>query len=156
MAFDAKYAGSIDPPFFEIGDQGVAGGVLSHGGDGKNARAERGEIVRGVGTATGHELGFAMAQDQDRRFAGDAGDFAELEFVGNEVAEDGHRPAGKLLDVFGESQEIDGSRSRRGLRLGTLHFACLRIQSTAAARSSATKSGCLGQAELFSRKSSSP
>src|SRR6266403_1499493 len=99
---------------------------------------------------------FTMAKDQDRSFAGYARDFTVLKFVGDEVPEDGHGLRGKLLDVFRQRDEIDGTRSSRGLRLGTPHFVCLRIQSTAAARSSATKSGCLGHAAPFSRKSSSP
>ena len=53
-----------------------------------------------------------MAKDQDGGFAGDAGDFAELEVVGDEISEKNNGLGRKLLDVFGEgARSTDGERS---------------------------------------------
>ncbi len=105
---DAENAGDVDAFASEVGDQRVACGVVSDGGDRKHARAEGGEIVGGVCAAAGNETRFAVAKDQDGRFAGDAGDFAELKFVGDEIAEERNRLGRELLDVLRQSEKVDG------------------------------------------------
>ena len=51
-----------------------------------------------------------MLEDQDRGFAGDAGDVAELEGVGDEIAEDHDGFGGEALHVFSEGQQVYGGR----------------------------------------------
>ncbi len=101
MALEAENAGNIHALFFEVRDQRIARVVLPHRGDGKHPRAQRGEVVGGVCASPGHEVSFAMAKDEDRRLAGDARDFTELKFVGDEIAQDGYGLGGELIDVFG-------------------------------------------------------
>jgi hypothetical protein len=143
-AFDAKDAGEIDIFLAKEFEQAVAGFVFADGRDGEHFGAEGGEIVGGVGAAAGDDLGFTMLEDEDGGFAGDAGDVAELEGVGNEIAEDDDGFRGEALDDFGESDEIHGGCGRE-LFFGALGHLSLKIQSTAVSRLSVTRSGCRGQ-----------
>ena len=49
-----------------------------------------------------------MLEYQYWRFARDARDFAILEFIGHEVAEENDRLRGKLLDALAKNEKIDG------------------------------------------------
>jgi hypothetical protein len=49
-----------------------------------------------------------MLEDQDRRFARDARDFAILEFIGHEITEENDGFRGELLDALTEGEKIDG------------------------------------------------
>jgi hypothetical protein len=90
-------------------DQRIAGRVVTHGGDGQNARAKRSQIVGGVGPATRDELCLAVFEDQDGRLTRDTGDFAKAKFVGNKIAEQDDSLRGELFDTFSKGKEIDGS-----------------------------------------------
>jgi hypothetical protein len=68
-------------------NQSIAGGIITHGGDGQDARAKRRQIVGSVCTAARDKLRFAVLQDQHRGFARDAGNFAKAKFIGNKIAE---------------------------------------------------------------------
>ena len=109
-AFGGEDAGNVDFFRAEKFAQAVAGLVLADGGDGNYLGSERGEIVGGIGAAAGYDLGFAMLEDQDRGFTGDAGDVAELKGVGDEIPEDDDGFGGETLDVFGEGKQVYGGR----------------------------------------------
>ena len=143
-AFDANDAGEVNIFLAKEFEQAVAGFVFADGGDGDDFGTEGGEIVGGVGAAAGNDLGFAMLEDEDGGFAGDAGDVAELEGVGDEIAENDNGFRGEALDDFGEREEVHGGCGRE-LFFGALGHLSLRIQSTAVARLSVIKLGCLGQ-----------
>ena len=143
-AFDAKDSGEVDFFVAEKFEQAVAGFVFADGGDGGNFGAEGGEIIGGVGAAAGDDLGFAMLENEDGGFAGDAGDVAELEGVRDEIAEDDDGFGGEALDDFGEGDEVHGGCGSE-LFFGALGHLSLRIQSTAVLRLSVTTSGCRGQ-----------
>ena len=85
-----------------MSDQRISGGIIAYSGDGQNARAERREVVGGVGSAAGNNLSFAMLEDQDGCFARDARDFAILEFIGHEITEENDSFRGELLDALAE------------------------------------------------------
>ena len=93
--------------------------VITDGSDGNDLGAKGGEIVGRVGAAARHDLSFTMLEDQDGSFAGNPGDVAKLEGVGDEIAQDDDGFGGKTLDVFGEGEEVDGGSDR--LRGRALH-----------------------------------
>jgi hypothetical protein len=126
-AFYTEEAGEIDAFAAEIVDQRVARGIVADGADGEHPRAEGGKIVGSIGATAGNELRFAMAKNQDGRFARDARNFAELEFVGNKIAEENDGFRREFIDVVGEGHEIDGRR-QCVLLGGALHFVGLKIQ----------------------------
>ena len=109
-AFGGEDAGDVDFFGAEEFAQAMAGFVLAHGGDGNYLCAEGGKIVGGVGATAGDDLRFAMLEDQDRGFAGDSSDVAELEGVGDEIAEDHDGFGGEALHVFSEGQQVYGGR----------------------------------------------
>jgi len=118
-AFGAEDARDIYFFLTEKLEQAVTGFILADGGDGNYFGAESSEIVGGVGATAGDDLRFAVLEDEDGGFAGDASDVAELEGVGNEIAEDDDGFGGETLDVFGEGDEIHG-RSGSELFFGAL------------------------------------
>jgi len=90
-----------------VSDQRVSRGVIAHRRDGQDARTERREIIGGVGSAAGNNLSFAMFDDQDRRFARDARDFAILELIGHEITEENDRFRSEPLDALAEGEKVD-------------------------------------------------
>jgi hypothetical protein len=99
--FDAMDAGNVDFFVAEKFEEAVASLIFADGSDGNYFGAEGGEIVGGVGAAAGDDLGFAVLENEDRGFAGDASDVAELEGVGDKIAEDDDGFGGEALDDFG-------------------------------------------------------
>ena len=79
-------------------DEGAAGFVVAHHADGQGGDAEGGEVHDGVGSAAGNQGALAMLEDEHRGFAGDAGDLAGDELVGDEVGHDEHAEVGERLD----------------------------------------------------------
>ena len=73
----------------------------------QDARTERSKVVDGIRAATGIYLGVAMAQDQHRSFARDAGNFAGDEFVEYEIADHADGLARKTADDIEQTIEID-------------------------------------------------
>jgi len=142
--FDAVDTGDVDFFGAEEFEEAVAGLVIADGGDGNYFGAEGGEIVGGVGATAGNDLGFAVLENEDGGFAGNAGDVAELEGVGYEIAEDNDGFGGEEIDDFGKGDEIHGW-SGSELLFGALGHLSLRIQSTAVSKFSVIKSGCRGQ-----------
>ena len=117
---DAEDSGDVEPLGVEEAEKALAGVIVADGGDGKNLGAKSGEIIGSVCSAARDDLRFAMLQDEDRGLARDASDVADLEGVGNEIAEDNDGFGGEAFDVFGEGKKIDGGgRGRFGRR--TLH-----------------------------------
>ena len=108
-AFHAENARDIDSQATKMSNQRVPRRVIANGGDGKNVRAERREVVGSIGSAAGNNLSLAMFEDQDRRFARDARDFAILKFIGDEIAEEHNGFRGELLDALAEGEQVDGS-----------------------------------------------
>jgi hypothetical protein len=53
-------------------------------------------------------LCFAVLEDEDGGFAGNASDVPKLEGVGDEIAEDDDGFGGEALDNFGEGDEVHG------------------------------------------------
>ena len=49
-----------------------------------------------------------MLEDQDRRLARNTRDFAILEFIGDEVAEEKDSFRGELLDALAKGEKVDG------------------------------------------------
>ena len=125
-AFDTEDAGDIHFFCAEEFEEAVTGFIFANGGDGKDFCAERDEIVGGVGAAAGDNLRFAVLEDEDGGFAGDAGDVAELEGVGNEIAENDDGFGGEALNDFGERDEIHGGCGNE-LFFGALGHLGLRI-----------------------------
>src|SRR5260370_25112995 len=107
-ALHAENAGDIDSLTAKMSDQRISRGVIANSADGQDSRAERREVVGGVGAAARHNLSFAMFEDQDRRLARDTRDFAILEFIGHEITEENDRFRGELLDALAESKKVDG------------------------------------------------
>ncbi len=140
--FHANNSGNVRAFATEIFDERVTLGVLANGGDGKRACSQVGEVVRGVGASARDDLRLAVAQNQNRRLARDAGNVSELKFVGNKIAEQHDRLRGKFLDAFRKGEQVHGGRRR--LRELASHFGCLKIQSAASPRFSAMKSGGTG------------
>src|SRR5262249_32661666 len=79
-------------------DQQSSGFVIANDSDREYVHPEIGEVRNRVGASAGHDLAIAMLEDQDRRFAGDAGNFTENKFVGDKVSQHGDRDVGKRLD----------------------------------------------------------
>ena len=55
-------------------------------------------FITALAAAAGNNGALAMLQDEHRRFARDARDLAEDEFVGDQIGQDGDRYVGKRLD----------------------------------------------------------
>ena len=89
--FDAEDAGDVDALAAEISDERISGWIVTDSADGKDAGAESRKIVGGVGAAARNEMRFAMAKDQDRRFARNARNFAKLKFIGDKIAKENDR-----------------------------------------------------------------
>ena len=107
-AFHAENAGDIDSLAAEMSDQRLSRGIIADRGNRQDSGAERREVVGGVGSATGNNLSLAMLEDQDRRLARDTRDFAILEFIGDEVAEEKDSFRGELLDALAKGEKVDG------------------------------------------------
>jgi hypothetical protein len=95
----------------KMSDERVSRFVISHCSDRQYARAERREIVSRVGAASWNSLRFAMFEDEDGGFAGDARDFAVLEFVGDKIPKQDNRFRCELLNAFSKGEEVNGGRS---------------------------------------------
>src|SRR5258707_7890510 len=111
-AFYSRNSGNVHTFAAEIFKKRVALDVLANGSDGKHARSQVGQVVRGVGSSAGDDLGLAVAQNQHRRLARDAGNVAELKFVGDKIAEQNDRLGGKLLDALRQGKQVHGGRRR--------------------------------------------
>jgi len=62
--------------------------VVSGYAYGEDVVAEVSEILDGVRSASGEDCSVAVLQDEHGSFAGDTRDFAEDEFVGDQISED--------------------------------------------------------------------
>jgi hypothetical protein len=91
-----------------MSDQRISRSVIANSADRQDSRAEGGEIIGCVGSAARQNLSFAMFEDQDRRLARDARDFAILEFIGDEITEENDRFGGELFDALAEGEKVDG------------------------------------------------
>jgi hypothetical protein len=91
-----------------MSDQRISRSVIAHGADRQDSRAERRKVVGSVGSAARHNLSFAMFEDQNRRFARDARNFAILEFIGDEITEEHDRFRAELFDALAEGEKVDG------------------------------------------------
>lgn len=67
-----------------------------------NARAKVNQVIHGIGAAAGESEHFAASQYEDGRFARNSGDFAEDEFIGDEIGQNQNALLGELLDQFGQ------------------------------------------------------
>ena len=72
-------------------EERATAGICSQHTDWNNAGTQVCKVVDGVCCATRIRFGTAMAQNQNRRFARNARDFARSEFVEHEVADDANR-----------------------------------------------------------------
>src|SRR5690606_28701221 len=77
--------------------QTATGFVASGDADDADAAAEGGDVVGRVAGAAGDEFGRVVVEDQDGRFARDAGDLAVDELVDDKVAEDGDADAAEAV-----------------------------------------------------------
>ena len=71
----------------------LAGLIFPGEADDLRAAAERGDVVRGVAGAAGHNLRGVVLKDEHRRLARDARDAAVDELVGDQIADDATRRA---------------------------------------------------------------
>jgi hypothetical protein len=85
-ALCAEDAGDIHFFLAEESEEAVARFIFADGGDGNYFSAEGGEIVGGVCATAGDDMCFTVLEDEDGGFAGDAGDVADLESIGYEIA----------------------------------------------------------------------
>jgi hypothetical protein len=97
--FHAKHTRDVDPLVSEVLDKSFAGKIIADRADGQDSCAESREIVGRVGAAAGSEMRFAMAENQDRRFARNTRNFAELIFISDKIAEEDDGFRRELLDV---------------------------------------------------------
>jgi hypothetical protein len=74
----------------EIGDEGISGWIVPDGTDRHDARAKSGNIVGGIGAASWNEMRFAVAQNQDGRFARDPRNLSELKLISNKITKENH------------------------------------------------------------------
>ena len=77
--------------------------VVAHDSNRQDVHSEVGEVVDGIRAAAGNHLAIAVLQNQHGRFARDARNLAEHEFVGDQVREDGDRELGKRFDNLPQS-----------------------------------------------------
>src|SRR5579859_4337141 len=96
-----------------------------------------------------------MFQDQNRRFARHSRNISVSKFIRHEIAIEHDPLAAELFDDFRQPHQIDGSPCTR-VFAPALHRLFLKIQSTAAARSMATKSGAFGHFAICHVNSPSP
>ena len=86
----------------EIPQQEPTSFVVAHDTDRENVDSKIGKIVGGIGCAARQDSAVAVFQDQYRRFARHARDFAKYKLVGHEVAQHRYRDVGEVLDDFFE------------------------------------------------------
>ena len=140
----AKDAGDVHSLRAEEFAEAISGQVITDGGDGNDFGSKGGEIVGRVGAASGNDLSFTMLEDQNGSFAGDPGDVAELEGVGDEIAQDNDAFGGEALDVFREGEEVDGGGGglgRRALHEGSLDGMFISVRGTIRERGRGFKAG---------------
>jgi hypothetical protein len=106
--FDTENSGNFDAFAAEVSDQSISGGIAADSRDGHNPGAKGGQIIGGISPAARDEMCFAVAKNQDRSFAGNAGNFTKLKFVGDEIAKENDRLRRKLFDAIGEGEKVDG------------------------------------------------
>ena len=78
--------------------QQAAGFVVAYHANRKNVDAQRGQVHHRIRAASGNYGALAVLQDQHRRLARDAGDFAEDEFVGDQVRQNRDGDFGERVD----------------------------------------------------------
>jgi hypothetical protein len=76
-------------------EQQASGLIVAHDADGQDIDAEVGQIVDGVGAASGHHGAFAIAQDQNRRLPRNSRDLPKDKFVRHQVADYGDGDLGE-------------------------------------------------------------
>jgi hypothetical protein len=103
----AEDAGNVDVFAAEMIEELSASGVVADYSDGEDAGAEVGQVEDSVGCAAGIRFGAAMTNDQDWRFAGNAGNFAGNEFVENKIANHANSLARKDGDNIEKSGEVN-------------------------------------------------
>ena len=87
----------------EGAEQQAPGIVVADNSNRKHVDAEIGKIVDRVGAAAGDDGALAMPQDEHRRLAGDARNFAEDKFVRDHVAEHRHGDARECSDDLAQA-----------------------------------------------------
>jgi hypothetical protein len=112
----------------EQAQQLVARRVAADHADRNHPRAQRVDVVGGVGGAAQQHLALGEAQDEHRRLAGDADRLAEQVLVGDQIADHHDRATAKPVDALAQASR------------GGRHAATRRVsaQSTASSRSTAT------------------
>ena len=95
-------------PFTKVVEQRVARLIIAHDSHGSDVGAERRQVVRGIGAAARHHLLLALLQDQHRRFARDAHDFAVDGLVGDEVSQHDDALAREALQQGQQRRTVGG------------------------------------------------
>src|SRR5581483_683916 len=96
-------AGDRDVLMAECLDQKLAWLIGTDDAYGQHVYSQVGEVIDGIGSAARNNSSVAMFENEDRGFAGNAGDFSKNKFVCDQVTQHGDRQLGKRLDNLNET-----------------------------------------------------
>ena len=105
VALVLQHAADRDPLVAKIFQQQPPRFIVAHNAHGQDIHSQIRQVICGVGSAAGHHGAFAVLQDQHRRFARHARNFAEDELVGHQIAQ--HRD-GELGEGFDDLLQAVG------------------------------------------------
>ena len=98
------------------------GGLVASDDTGQNrAATKRGHVVRRIATCARHDLRRVVLEDQHRSLARDARDTTVHEFIGDDVADDGHR---SLLQRVYDREELRRIHPTASIKLLRIASAC--------------------------------
>src|SRR6266446_5637348 len=97
IALVLEYSTNGNAAVAEGAKQESARFVITHDADGQDGYSEIGKVANRIGSTARNHPAIAVLEDQHRRFAGDARDFAEDELIRDQISEDGDRGLRKRL-----------------------------------------------------------
>src|SRR5882672_3993106 len=89
--------------------------IVTYYTDRKNSYAQVGKVANRVGGAARNYFAIPVLQDQHRRFARDARDFAEDEFIGDQITQDGDGGLGKRLHDLAQAVVLSDCLGHDGI-----------------------------------------
>ena len=107
-SLQSQDAGSGDAPLAKGAEQQASRLVVAHHAHRQHGDAQRGQVVNRVATAAGNHGALAVLEDQHRRFARDAGDFAVDEFVGHQIGDHRDGEAREGVHDLAQALELSG------------------------------------------------
>lgn len=112
----------------EVLEQRAAGFISPYDTHREHAGAEVGEIIDGICCSAGIGFRSAMTEDENRRFAGNTGNFAGNKLVENKIAENANCLAGECGDDVEQAGEVN-TRSRSLPMRNRRGRLCLTVRS---------------------------